>query len=157
MNNAAAAVPDACDTAAPSPCASGCGELLPCLPYAVLLPLSLPQGLQFGGKLVKSQKKRGLDRTSGGGRCCLLANSNGNVSPMGAVLSEARGGLTAFQHCSLPPRQVSCVSLCWKAGAGVCLQRCCAVWSGSDFVPPIIGKTECSGKELRLSLPEREA
>lgn len=88
-----------------------------------------------------------------------MVSSNGNVSPMGTVLLEARGGLTAFQHCSLPPGKqlVPLRSLCWKAGAGVCLQQCCAVWSGNDSISPIKGKTECSGKELRLSLPEREA
>ena len=32
-----------------------------------------------------------------------MVNSNGNVSPVGTVLLEARGRLTAFQHCSLPP------------------------------------------------------
>lgn len=57
------------------------------------------------------------------------------------------------------PRQaacVSCCSLCWKAGAGVCLQQCWAVWSGNYSISLIKGETECSGRELRLSLPERE-
>lgn len=51
----------------------------------------------------------------------------------------------------------SCCSLCWKAGAGVCLQQCWAIWSGNDSISPIKEETECSGRELRLSLPEREA
>lgn len=88
-----------------------------------------------------------------------MVNSNGNVSPMATVLLGARGELTAFQHRSLAPgkRLVPLRSLCWKTGAGVCLQQCCAVWSGNDSISPIKGKTEWSGKESRLSLPVRDA
>lgn len=125
MNNAAAAaVADACDKAAPSPCASGCGEL-PSLPPVGPEPRqtdswplspSLLLGSELQGRLLNPEKGGSL----GGGGCCLVVNSCGNVSPVGTVLLEARGRISAFQHCSLPldPPLVF-LTAPWKAGAGV--------------------------------------
>lgn len=49
-----------------------------------------------------------------------MVNSCGNVSRVRTVLLEARGRITAFQHCSQPldPHLVP-LTAPWKAGAGV--------------------------------------
>lgn len=121
MNNAAVA--DACDKAAPSPCASGCGEL-PALPPAgrdprqaasrPALPHPSRWALSSPGRLLNPRERR----VSGRGRVLFGGEQLWECFCCGQSFTGGR--ITAFQHCRLPldPRLMP-LTAAWKAGAGV--------------------------------------
>lgn len=130
MNNAAAAVADACDKAAPSPCASGCGEL-PSLPPVGQdppadsqpvgrSPPSLPLGIELQGRLLNPRRGRVFGR----GRVLFGGEQLWDCFSCGHRFTGDK--ITAFQHCSLSLYpQLVLLTAPWKAGAGVRLKQCC--------------------------------
>lgn len=96
---------DACDKAAPSPCASGCGEL-PSLPSASRPALPHPSRLALSsrGRLLNPRKRRvfGRGRALFGGEQLWECFSCGH--------NFTGGRITAFLHCS-PPLDLQLVPL----------------------------------------------
>ena len=65
--------------------------------------------------------------------------------------------LPALQPAPGQVAPASRCALCRKAAAaGACSLQHRAAWSGNYSISPIKGERECSGRELRPSLPERE-
>lgn len=154
MNNAAAAVADACDTAAPSPCGSGCGELpsppaLPSEPPAASQPAGPPSllpGLELWGKAVKPQKKRGLYKTLGGGGCCSVPNGYGKVSPVGTVLLEARREAYRLPGLQSAKQLAPLAAHCAGRLVQVCVRSSAALY-GLEMIPSLQLKERQSALE----------